>query len=304
MEQIMQSACSVSSCCPAGSLDLPLEQALDRFEREAERGVCDTGRYRCRYYVWGSGPPLLFIHGLSDTSSSFVLPIARLSQRFRCIAYDLPTGQGDGACLARTTHASLVEDLFALLDHLNQRRSYVFGSSFGSTIALVGMHQRPDRLPRAILQGSFARRPLAPAELLLARMARYWPWPLRYLPFRKEVLIRADQGPFQAGPTSVWQYYLANSGATAMAAVATRALLMHRLDLRALLPEIRQPILMLCGDRDPAVGRACEDDLLHGLPNVGRVEFANCGHFPYFTHPAALAEMVGRFLTPPPSCAA
>jgi pimeloyl-ACP methyl ester carboxylesterase len=35
------------------------------------------------------------------------------------------------------------------------------------------------------------------------------------------------------------------------------------------------------------------------LPNVRRVEFDNCGHFPYFTHPEPLAEIIREFLTPP-----
>ena len=144
-----------------------LANILHRFETEAEHGVCDTGRYRCRYAVWGQGPPLLFIHGLSDRARSFALVYASLSRHFRCIAYDLPTGKGDGARLHRYTHADLAADVFALLDHLNLPRSYVLGSSFGATIALAALHACPERLPRAVLQGGFAHRPLAAAELFV-----------------------------------------------------------------------------------------------------------------------------------------
>src|SRR5688500_12348938 len=101
--------CSETACpmgdpaaCPAASLchptaPLTLADALPRFEREAKRGVCDTGRYRCNYYAWGEGPPLLLVHGLSDDSLSFVQLAARLAPFFRCVAYDLPRGNGDGA---------------------------------------------------------------------------------------------------------------------------------------------------------------------------------------------------------------
>ena len=51
--------------------------ALARFGREAVRGTLDTSRYRMPYFSWGEGPPLLFIHGVSDSSRSFLLPIAR-----------------------------------------------------------------------------------------------------------------------------------------------------------------------------------------------------------------------------------
>jgi pimeloyl-ACP methyl ester carboxylesterase len=58
--------------------------------------------------------------------------------------------------------------------------------------------------------------------------------------------------------------------------------------------------LLICGSADPVVNRACEDDLVHGLPNVTRAEIDGCGHYPYFSHPELLAELIVRFLTPLP----
>src|SRR5207249_9209613 len=118
-------------------------------------------------------------------SRSFIMPMARLTEHFRCIAYDLPTGRGDGARLRRYVHADLLDDLLALLDHLQLPQAYLFGSSFGATITLAALHKGPDRFPRAVLQGGFAYRPLARAEVLLARLARRWGWPLRTFPLRE-----------------------------------------------------------------------------------------------------------------------
>ena len=59
-------------------------------------------RYRCSDLTWGRGPALVFIPGLCDDQLSFVLPIARLKDHFRCVAYNLPSGQGDGAAWAAT----------------------------------------------------------------------------------------------------------------------------------------------------------------------------------------------------------
>lgn len=282
---------------------LTLAGALARFEREAVRGTCDTGRYRCPYYVWGEGPPLAFIPGLSDDGLSFVLPVTLLSAHFRCVAYNLPTGQGDGARLDRYRHRDLVADLFALLDHVGARRSYVLGSSFGSTIALAALHAAPDRLPRGILQGGFARRPLAWAEVALASFARYWPGTLSRLPGRRRLLGLAHQAAFARKPPEVWEFFLQRWGSTPLAAAGRRALLLHRTDLRPLLPEIHQPILLVCGDGDPLVGPACERDLLAGLPDATRAEITGCGHVPMFTHPEVLAELTQRFLTPLPCTA-
>ena len=75
--------------------------------------------------------------------------------------------------------------------------------------------------------------------------------------------------------------------------------MIHGLDLRSLLSEIRQPILLVCGEHDPLVGLACEEALLRGLPNAGRARLAACGHNPLFSHPEVLAELTRQFLTPP-----
>jgi pimeloyl-ACP methyl ester carboxylesterase len=277
-----------------------LAEARRRFEREATHGVCDTGRYRCRYAAWGQGPPLLFVPGLSDRGNVFVMVASLLSRDFRCIMYDLPVGGADRARLHRTTHSGLVADALALLDHVGARQSYLYGASFGSTVVLRLLHDHPARFPRAVLQGGFARRPLARAEWLLARAARHWLGTMNRLPFFKAVQRHAHFGPFASRPPEVWRYYLDDD--RPIAAVATHALLVHATDVRPVLGEVGQPVLLVCGDCDPLVSRQCEDVLLEGLPNAGRVEIGGCGHLPYLTHPEALAEVVRRFLTPPVAC--
>ena len=296
-------ALSDAACPFAQSQDqLPTITLLDaqaKFQREAIRGVCDTGRYRCSYYVWGSGPPIVMIPGMADDSLSFIFVSALLSPYFRCIAYDLPTGAGDSAKLRRIAHRELVRDLFALLDHLEIPQTYLLGSSFGGTIALAAMHAIPKRIPRAVLQGTFAFRPLGFGARWLARLARYWPGMMQAVPGRTAVLRRFHFTPFAPRPSEVWDYFLERSNLHPIAAVAQRALMIHRLDLRSLLPEIHQPVLLVCGENDPLVGPVCEEALMHGLPNAGRAQLTGCGHNPLFSHPEVLAELTRQFLTPP-----
>jgi len=279
---------------------LRLADVLTRFRAEATEGTLDTGRYRCRYFSWGQGPAIVFIHGLCDDAQSFIMPIARLSEHFRCITYDLPQGLDvDGAHLGRYHHADLVADLFALIDHLDLRQPYLFGSSFGSTIALAAMHEQGRRFPRAILQGGFARRPLAIAEVMLASWARYWPSTMHHVPWREEILRQSHYQAFAAREPEIWQYFLDREGDIPIEAVARRALILHQTDLRHLLPSITQPVMLVCGDHDPLVGKSCERDLLEGLPHVFRAEIEGCGHIPQFTHPEVLAEIVSRFFGVP-----
>jgi pimeloyl-ACP methyl ester carboxylesterase len=271
---------------------------LARFDREAQRGVCDTSRYRMPYYTWGAGPPLVFIHGVADSSASFRMPIARLAGHFRCIAYDLPSGHGDGARLWRYRHEHLVADLFALLDHLGVGRCYVLGSSFGATVALRALRARPERLPRAVLQGGLAYRPLRRAERWLSWLARFLPGPTARIPRREKLLALIHREPFARQPEEVWRAFVDWTGQARLAALGHQTQWLHRLDLRPDLPEVRQPVLLVQGDCDRVVPLPHADMLRAGLPSAGLVILEGCGHVPSYTHPEAFAEVVRQFLTP------
>jgi pimeloyl-ACP methyl ester carboxylesterase len=257
-----------------------------------------------RYVSWGGGPPLVIIHGLADVARSFAPVMARLADRFTCVAYELPNGLDDGAALGRYTHPHLVADLFALLDHLHITRTAILGSSFGSTIALAALAAAPGRFPRAVVQGGFARRPLKFWERRLALPARYWPGRFHDMPFRARVMRRLEWAAFQHSPEEVYRFYQRNNGLTPIRAAALRGILLHRLDLRPKLPHVRTPVLMIGGDRDGIVPRVYEAEVEAGLPDVRRVEFSPCGHYPQYTHPGPMADAIRAFLTepvPPPA---
>lgn len=292
------SDCSSPSILGERVAPLDLTETLARFECEAVHGVCPTGRYRLPYYSWGEGPPLLFVHGVGDSCRSFVQPIARLSAHFRCIAYDLPSGYRDGARLRRYSHDHLVADVWALLDHLGLRQSYILGSSFGSTIVLKAMHAQPERFPCGILQGGLAYRPLRRAERLLAYWGRFLPGHMIGVPLREKVLLNTVGRDFKEMFPEVWNYFLDCSGRARVSAFASQAHMLNHLDLRPLLPSIRQPMLLICGDRDRVVPRVHEEMLLHGLPNAVRIVLEGCGHVPSYTHPEILTEAIRQFLMP------
>ncbi len=271
---------------------LVLHNCLGRWRTEARHGVLDTGRYRCRYVAWGRGPALMLIPGMGLDAIGFVMLMARLQTDFCCISFDLPNGEADGARVTSYQHAELVADLFALLDHLSIRECILLGSSFGSTIALAALHAQPGRFPRAILQGGFARRPLAWAEVLAASFCRFVPGRVAHLPLVRQVLDRAHRASFRDREPEVWDFFVQESLRAPLRAFASRALLIHRIDLRPILSAIKQPVLMICGDHDPLVGKECAAELKDGLPHVTRGEIENCGHMPQLTHPEVMAEIV------------
>ncbi len=287
------------SARPECARRLVLGECLQQMRAEAEFGEVETGRYRCRYVAWGRGPALVMIPGMASDAESFVMLVARMRSRFRCIAYDLPEGVTDGARLMRYRHADLVDDLFALLDHLDIRKSILYGFSFGSTIALSAAQQSPTRFSQIVLQSGFARRPLAPAEVLAASFARFLPGRLGYLPMVRAIVEKNHREPFLARETAVWEYFVKRHCAVPLRAFAHRALMLHRIDLRANLATIQPPTLLVCGDRDPLVSRACEAELQAGLRRFTRAELEQCGHQAHLTHPEVLADVLQQYIALP-----
>ncbi|MGL4554456.1 MAG: alpha/beta fold hydrolase [Gemmataceae bacterium] len=287
---------SYASCHGTGPLDLAATVA--RFDREARPGVCRTPRYRMNYYTWGHGPPLVFIHGAADVGRSFLFTIARLMHSFTCVAYDLPGRAGDRSALWRYRHDDLVTDLFALLDHLQLPRAYVLGSSFGGTVALRALARAPERLPRGILQGALVHRPLRRAEWWLTWLARLLPGRTAGMPRREKVLRAVHGGPFAGRGEEWWRAFVEWTGEARVAALGHQGQMLHRLDLRPELASVRQPVLLVAGDRDPVAPVAHAQMVRQGLPSGGLAILEGCGHVPAYTHPELFAEVIRDFLTP------
>ncbi|MBX7105977.1 MAG: alpha/beta hydrolase [Gemmataceae bacterium] len=278
--------------------DVPVATALARLAREGRPGHFDAGLYTLRYALWGSGPPLVFVHGLSDVARSFALVAADLSRDFTCILYELPSGDGDAARLGAYRHRHYADDLHRLLDHLKLDRTYLLGSSFGSTIAQRAAADRPERFARLVLQGGFARRPVHPRDVVLARFARYWRGRMRSMPVKTSLKNPKEASVFATVPDDRRRFFEDNVGSALIGATARIGLLIAGLDTRPLLPKLTMPVRLIGGDRDGIIAPEREQELLAGLPNAERVEIPQCGHVPQYTHPGLLAELTRVFLNP------
>ena len=105
--------------------------------------------------------------------------------------------------------------------------------------------------PRAVLQGGFARRPLATAEVVLAKLCRYLPGFAApcHCGARSSALSTAS---ILRPAARIVEVFRRRSSAAPIRAAARRALLIHQVDLRPILEQIRQPVLLVCGDSDPS----------------------------------------------------
>lgn len=277
---------------------VPLDFAREvaDYDAEAEVGEWPGPRYNLRYRTLGNGPLLVLIPGIAATYRGYGPTLRRLARRFRTVIYDYPGEHpGDRADLGRITHDDLVDDVFGLIDHLEADRAYLFGLSFGTTITLSALHRRPQSFPKAALQGGFAHRGFSPAERMALLLGRRLPGTSARLPFRNQALAISSKRHFPSGQDDLWAFYLEQNGLTPIASLSHRLDLVSRLDLRPVLGEIPNEILLIQGDDDRIVGRRHFDELTAKLPGaLGRL-WPGVGHQPHYTHPGALAEMVGEW---------
>ncbi len=94
----------------------------------------------------GAGPPIVLLHGLSATRRSVVHGSRQLQRRgWRVIAYDA-RGHGASSAAPGYEYADLVDDLRAVLDHLELERVALVGSSMGAATAMAFALESPERV--------------------------------------------------------------------------------------------------------------------------------------------------------------
>jgi pimeloyl-ACP methyl ester carboxylesterase len=273
-----------------------LHSALAAMATEARTFTFPARHYTARVVRWGTGPDLVLLPGMSDVPRSFAVLMHKLADRFRCTAIHLADGDRDGCRYRAYKHEHHLDDLLAICAKLNLDRPHLLGSSFGSTVALRFAADHPDRVRTVILQGGFPRRQFHRIERGLARMARYWPGMMKDLIVRPYVMERFDRPQFAMADPAIYDFFLECSGAVPIQCAARRALMLDAIDLRPRLKSIRKPVLLIGGDRDGLVPRIYEAELEAGLPDVRRVEYSPCGHYPQYTHPGPMAEAMAEFM--------
>jgi proline iminopeptidase len=118
-----------------------------------------TGGYKLYFELYGNpkGIPVLFLHGgpgagFSDSDKQFFD-----KRRYNVVFFDQRGSSRSKpfGSIKKNTTQDLVEDINRVLDYLNFDKIYIFGGSWGSTLALVYAIHNPKRVLGLILRGVF-----------------------------------------------------------------------------------------------------------------------------------------------------
>jgi pimeloyl-ACP methyl ester carboxylesterase len=277
-------------------------------EQFAAEQVSIHGHRLC-YRRGGAGPVLLLLHGIGDSSRTWI-PAMRLLQRsYTVLAPDLP-GHGDSSNplgdYSLGSHASSMRDL---LDVLSIEQVTVVGQSFGGGVAMQFAYQFPSRCERLVLvdSGGLGREVSWILRLATVPAAEYV-MPVLFPAFMRRwgdpvARFLRDWGIHNAGAAEVWRSYrsLTYPGNRAAFARTARAVIdpggqsvsaVNRLYLVALMPT-----LIVWGDQDKIIPllHACQAH--QAIPDSRLEVIQGAGHAPHVDNPARFAEILEDFLS-------
>ena len=142
--------------------------------------VIKVGRINIGYQQKGSGPPVIFISGLSADKEHWDPVADQLKDKYDCITFD-KRGNGESSAPRHGyTTADLTGDTVGLLDKLGISRAHVVGISLGGKVAMSVAFHYPERVVGLVLLGVFAgdrdartRHWMNMRKLLQRRLNRY-----------------------------------------------------------------------------------------------------------------------------------
>lgn len=253
------------------------------------------------YEVTGSGPAIVFAHGLGGNHLSWFQQVAHFAPRWTCVTFAhrgfAPSSPIDGG----PDPADYAGDLAALVAHLELPDARVVAQSMGGWTAVEYMLRRPPELRAVVLAATTGTVDLA--KLPPDARAQLPAW--------------SANGAARAPQLAAAGIHVA-AGARMAAEQPAMHLLYRHIDdqnaaldkeaLRARLGAGRTrapeelatglPLLLLAGDEDIVMPPFAAAAIAAVVPGARAARIPRAGHSAYFERPAAFNALVESFLDP------
>lgn len=132
-----------------------MENPKNIYGRNAAAGkYADIRGFRMYYEIYGSGAPLLVIHGNGGSIRDFVYQIPYFSKHYKVIVAD-SRAQGKSADPGDSlTYEMMADDYSALLNHLKIDSAFVIGWSDGGINGLLLAIRHPEKVKKLAVTGA------------------------------------------------------------------------------------------------------------------------------------------------------
>jgi len=246
----------------------------------------------------GSGPPIVFSHGLLLDLRMFDAQVAALRGRFRCIAYDhRGQGRSTSAPMRWYDMETCFRDAARLIDSLGATPCHFVGLSMGGFVGLRLAIRRPELL-RSLTLLETSADPEPPENLgryrLLNMIAKSLSIRLvagRVLPILFGRTFLTD--PARDSDRRLWRDRLIQNGRHVWPAVNG---VIDRESVYEQLSAIRTPTCIAVGDEDVATVPEKSRRMHAAIPGSQLELIPQAGHSSPIENPEAVTRLLQRFL--------
>lgn len=267
-----------------------------------------SGDASIAYQVVGEGPiDLVLVLGFAThlelqwEGPPFARFFERISSFSRLIIFDKRgTGLSDPVTEVPTLEQR-VDDVRAVMDAADSERAVLFGISEGGPMSVLFAATHPDRVIALVLYGAMARTTEAPD----------YPWasPAEALREAAVEFIAPNWGQDAQGMVELFAPSLANDpeaaelvarlerSAASPAMVQQIFEMFLNVDVRAILPTIHVPTLVVHRRGDHVVNRRAGEHLAAQIPGARYVELSGIDHLPWAGDSEAVLGEIEEFLT-------
>lgn len=263
--------------------------------------------------TFGSGAPLLLIHGWGMHGGMWGELVEKLAADFCVHLVDLPghglsgkweTESGQSACRTHsplTSHLSPIDAIVAELSARFAQPLTLCGWSLGGQIALRWAQLEPQKIQHLVLVSStpcFAQRadwleamPLATLAEFTAALADN---PTQTL--RRFVALQTRGSDNERALLTRLRNELFTHGEPDWSVLQSGLDILRDCDLRDALPNINQPSLVIAGERDTLTPHGASEYMAATMPNARLASIAGAAHAPFLSHPEQFLTQVLSFM--------
>lgn len=260
-------------------------------------------RYRTVYFDEGTGPTVVYVHGMGGNATHIELLARPLVERYRVIGLDL-AGMGWNRKPVQDYTIDLLCD--HLLDFLDQRgvaEAAFIGHSFGGAVCIEAALRRPSLVQAMVLLCPVGIVPMPRWMQLLGPLLLDERLLFPLLAKGSEYVVkRAFHQRPETNPHVRWfcdsslrdEPGYPNLREFARVIVTCLRDLLTR-DCSRQLPRLRVPALTIWGDHDQLTVGSSAVRALSRVPRLRSVTVKDCGHMPMVEHPEETLDHVERF---------
>ena len=272
---------------------------------------------RIRVLEIGTGLPVLFIHG-APAASGIWIPLVKNMQRYRSLIMDRP-GCGESEKISykdltrQRLQSIMTATIDAVLDHFNIQQIPIVSSSFGSSLTLLYVFKRSERVSKlviegcpALINGSHVPSFMKPMLLPVLR------WIIPRLPATASIFNKIITGlghgwslKHQLIPGGFIEWYMSlfNNTDTQINEIVMITKAYPSGKIKASfeikdeeLEKIKQPVLLLWSSDDPFGDIETAQHLQSKIKDSILISFEKSGHLPWLDKPESHAEDIQKFI--------